>query len=428
MKRSGHAALLGLLALVVAVSFTSGCGKKTEQKAKGKIKYVLGIDALPEEGALWVLKGELTATFIYEPPGAEGLRQALKILETGKPDAKRITLPTGIVNKENAEQFIAEMGSGQGTEAAGGEETETSGETTGEKYVIGFSQVTVSEPWRVWFNDLLRKEAAKHPEVELIVQDADDRTDKQNAQMDAFIAQKVDAILISPKEAPGLTDAVKRATEAGIPVVVLDRDVNWDGYACFVGGDNMEIGRAAGREAVRLLGGEGKAKGVIYEICGGLASTPAQERRDGFHEIVEKEPGITILGGLDGDWKLEKGKQIMQDALQAYDNIDLVYAHNDPTAYGAYQAAKAAGRVGDGPGQIKYFLGIDAIPEEGALWVLKGELTATFIYEPPGAEGLRQALKILETGKPDAKRITLPTGTVNKENAKEFIEKMGGGN
>jgi ribose transport system substrate-binding protein len=296
------------------------------------------------------------------------------------------------------------------------------------KYVIGFSQVTVSEPWRVWFNDLLRQEAAKHPEVKLIIQDADDRTDKQAAQMDAFIAQKVDAILISPKEAPGLTDVVRKATEAGIPVVVLDRDVLWQGYACFIGGDNMEIGRAAGREAVRLLGGEGQATGVVYEICGGLASTPAQERRDGFHEIVEKEPGITILGGLDGDWKLEKGKQIMQDALQAYDNIDLVYAHNDPTAYGAYQAAKAAGRVGDGPGQIKYFLGIDAIPEEGALWVLKGELTATFIYEPPGAEGLRQALKILETGKPDAKRITLPTGTVNKENAKEFIEKMGGGN
>ena len=294
------------------------------------------------------------------------------------------------------------------------------------KYVIGFSQVTVNEPWRVWFNDLLRKEAAKHPEVELIIQDADDRTDKQASQMDAFIAQKVDAILISPKEAPGLTDVVRKATEAGIPVVVLDRDVNWDGYACFVGGDNMEIGRAAGREAVRLLGGEGAAKGVVYEVCGGLASTPAQERRDGFHEIVEKEEGIEILGGLDGDWKLNKSMAIMQDALQRHANIDLVYAHNDPMAHGAYKAAKAAGRFGEDEGKIKYVLGIDALPEEGALWVLKGELTATFIYEPPGAEGLRQALKILKTGKPDKKRVTLATGVVNKENVREFIAEMGG--
>jgi len=295
------------------------------------------------------------------------------------------------------------------------------------KYVIGFSQVTVSEPWRVWFNDMLRKEAAKHPEVELLIQDADDRTDKQNSQMDAFIAQKVDAILISPKEAPGLTDVVKKATEAGIPVVVLDRDVNWDGYACFVGGDNMEIGRAAGRKAVALLGGEGEAKGVIFEIFGGLASTPAQERRDGFHEIVEKEAGITIIAGQDGDWKLDKATGIMQDALQAYDNIDLVYAHNDPMAHGAYKAAKAAGRVGEGEGKIKYFLGIDAIPQEGGLWVLKGELTATFVYAPPGAEGLRQALKILKTGAPDNKRISLPTEAVTKDNAKAYIAEMGGG-
>ncbi len=350
MKRWVQGGLLVALVAAVAVSMIGGCGTKPGQEEETKIKYFLGIDALPEEGALWVLKGELTATFIYEPPGAEGLRQALKILETGQPDEKRVTLATGVVNKENVKEFIAKMGGG-GDAEAGGEATSSvefdkpGGEVVEKKYVIGFSQVTVSEPWRVWFNDLLRKEAAKHPEVELIIQDADDRTDKQASQMDAFIAQKVDAILISPKEAPGLTDVVKKATEAGIPVVVLDRDVLWDGYACFVGGDNMEIGRAAGREAVRLLGGEGQAKGVVYEICGGLASTPAQERRDGFHEIVEKEPGITILGGLDGDWKLNKAMAIMQDALQRHANIDLVYAHNDPMAHGAFKAAKAAGRV-----------------------------------------------------------------------------------
>jgi len=339
--------LFVLVLLFASSVFVNGCncGQKTggDEQAGKKIKYFLGIDALPEEGALWVLKGELTATFIYEPPGAEGLRQALKILETGKPDQKRVTLATGIVSKDNAAEFIEKMGSG----AKPADEGAAPAEGVEKKYVIGFSQVTVSEPWRVWFNDLLRKEAAKHPEVELIIQDADDRTDKQNAQMDAFIAQHVNAILISPKEAPGLTDAVRRATEAGIPVVVLDRDVNWDGYACFVGGDNMEIGRAAGREAVRLLGGPGKAKGVIYEICGGLASTPAQERRDGFHEIVDKEPGIKVLGGLDGDWKLNKAMEIMQDALQRYADIDLVYAHNDPMASGAYKAAKAAGRVAE---------------------------------------------------------------------------------
>src|SRR5205085_6111788 len=125
------------------------------------------------------------------------------------------------------------------------------------------------------------------------------------------------------------------------PVIVLDRGVNTTKYASFIGGDNKEIGRQAGHLAVRFLGGPGQAKGVIYEICGGLASTPAQERRDGFHEVVETEPGFKIVGGLDADWKSDRAQQIMQDALKTNPKIDLVYAHNDPMAHGAYLAARA---------------------------------------------------------------------------------------
>jgi len=287
-------------------------------------------------------------------------------------------------------------------------------------YKIGFSQCTVKEPWRVLFNELLRREADKHPEVQLEIQDADDMTQKQVADVKSFIVRNFDAILISPKEAPGLTGAVREATEKGIPVVVLDRDVNYKDYACFVGGDNLEIGREAGRFAVHALGGAGKAKGIIYEICGGLASTPAQERRDGFHEIVDKEPAIQVLGKLDGDWKLNKGHDILQDALKSIPTIHLVYAHNDPMAYGAWQAAQKAGREKE-----MMFIGIDAIPTEGALWVKQGKLSATFLYEPPGAEGLRQALKILKDGKPDAKRITLKTRTITADTVDAYLKDMG---
>ena len=81
----------------------------------------------------------------------------------------------------------------------------------------------------------------------------------------------------------------------------------------------------------------------------------------------------------------------MATALQANEDIDLVYAHNDPLAYNAYLASKDAGREKD----IK-FMGIDGIPNEGVTWVDKGELTATFLYATPGAEGIRQALKLLQ--------------------------------
>jgi ribose transport system substrate-binding protein len=280
-----------------------------------------------------------------------------------------------------------------------------------DKLVIGFSQCTVKEPWRVEFNRRLKEHAEKnYPNVQLDMLDADDKTEKQVADVRTFIRRRVDAILISPKEAAGLSNVVKEAAEAGIPVVVLDRDVNYKDYACFVGGDNRVIGRAAGKVAVDMLGGPGKAKGVIYEICGGLASTPGQERRDGFHEVVDQEPGIKVIGGLDADWKKDKALSIMRDALKANPVIDLVYAHNDPMAHGAYLAAKAAGR----DAEMK-FIGIDALPDEGIRWVKTGELTATLLYPTPGEVGLDMAVKILK-GQKVEKRITLPTRVFTKEN------------
>jgi len=314
--------------------------------------------------------------------------------------------------------IVGTAGCERKAQPVGAEKTVSSAATTSasatqsRRWRIGFSQCTVTEPWRVEFNRRLREHAARnYPNIELTILDAGDKTEEQVAQMKAFIQQNMDAILISPKEAAGLTNVVREATQAGIPVVVLDRNVDWDGYACFVGGDNRLIGRAAGRVAIDLLGGSGQAKGVIYEICGGLASTPGQERRAGFHEVVEKEPGITIIGGLDCDWKKDKAQKTFQDALKAHDVIDLVYAHNDPMAHGAYQAAKAVGREGE-----MKFIGIDALPEEGVRWVKAGELTATLLYPTPGEVGLDMAVRILG-GEQVPKHVTLPTRVFTQENA-----------
>jgi len=288
-----------------------------------------------------------------------------------------------------------------------------------DKYVIGFSQVTVKEPWRVVFNDrLIRKADDLSDKLELIALDADDKTENQVEHIKTFISKRVDAILISPKEASGCSKVIQEATEFGIPVVVLDRNITYKQYSAFLGADNRAIGRAAGIYAVELLGGPGKAKGKIYEICGSLASTPGQERRDGFHKVVEKEPGIIIIGGLDGDWKLDQGKAITQDALQIHKDIDIIYAHNDPMAYGAFQAARELGLEN----KIKFF-GIDGLPNEGCTWVKNGILTATFLYPTPGEEGLKIALEILE-GKREitpGETITLPTATITKENVDQFL-------
>ncbi len=288
------------------------------------------------------------------------------------------------------------------------------------KYRIGFSQATILETWRVQFNKDMKREAEKHPEIELIIADGQNKTEKQVADVENFISQGVDVLIVSPKESAGLTPVVEKAIDAGIPVIILDRNVNTDRITQFIGGDNVVIGRAAGDHAVKLLGGPGNAKGNVVEIWGGFASAPAHDRSTGFHEVTDKEPGIKyLLAPIDTEWKPAKGYEIMATALQANEKIDLVYAHNDPLAYNAYLASKDAGREKE----IK-FMGIDGIPNEGVTWVDKGELDATFLYATPGAEGIRQALKLLQ-GEKIEKKITLPTMTITKDNAADIIKANG---
>lgn len=288
------------------------------------------------------------------------------------------------------------------------------------KWRIGFSQATTIEPWRAQFNKDIIAEAAKHPEVELIVTDGEDKTEKQVADVENLIRQEVDAILISPKESAGLTGVVLQAIDAKIPVFVLDRNVETDKYVQFVGGDNKLIGRAAGEYVVDLLGGKGKATGNIVEIWGGMGTQPAHDRHDGFHEFTDKEPGIkNLLDQQSGDWKQDQAYNIMATALRNNEKIDVVYGHNDPMAYGAYLAAKDAGREKE----IK-FIGIDALPGEGVTWVKNGELTATFLYATPGAEGLIQAIKHLK-GETVEKTVVLPTMKVTAENAEQILKEKG---
>jgi len=288
------------------------------------------------------------------------------------------------------------------------------------RVVIGFSQATTNEPWRLLFNKELREEAAKYPQIDLIVKDGMDRTERQIADLESLIAQRVDAILVSPKVTEALTPTISKAFNAGIPVFVLDRGVANDRYTQFIGGDNREIGRAVGRYAVQLLGGTGRAKGKVVEIWGGMETRESHNRHGGFHEVVSQEPGIEIVNPPgDGDWKQDRGYDIMVEALKAYPHIDLVYAHNDPMAHGAYLATKDAGRE-----KGIAFLGVDGIPAEGVKWVNDGILTATFLYKTPGDEGIRQALRFLG-GENVPKRLTLPTLVIDRANAAEILRANG---
>lgn len=276
------------------------------------------------------------------------------------------------------------------------------------QFVVGMSQCNLGEPWRVQMNADIEAAAKKYPELKIIYKDAQNDTLKQRSQVEEFVSQKVDLLLISPKEAQPLTEPVAAAMDAGIPVIVLDRRLLGDKYTCFIGADNKKIGKAAGQWIVKALGG----KGNVVELMGLQTSTPGQDRHTGFLEGIAGSD-IKVIFSADMKWLEPNARTEMDSALSRFDKIDLVYAHNDPGAHGAYLAAKAAGREKD-----TKFVGIDALPQEGIAYVQQGILDATFQYPTGGAQAIDTALKILH-GEKVPKEIVLGTRLFDKTNVAE---------
>jgi len=271
------------------------------------------------------------------------------------------------------------------------------------RWTIGMSQCNLGEPWRVQMNADIKKGAEGHPEVKVIFKDAQNDNLRQLAHMEEFVRAGVNLIIISPKEAAPLTKPVADAFRKGIPVIVLDRRVLGDQFTCFIGADNKKIGRAAGEWIARLLGG----KGNVVELKGLMTSTPGQDRNSGFREGI-KGSQINVVFEADMKWLEPNARKEMESALARQPVIDLVYAHNDPAAHGAYLAAKASGRE-----KRILFVGIDGLPQEGQMYVRQGILSASFEYPTGGREAVENALAILN-GKQVPKEITLPSHVYTK--------------
>jgi ribose transport system substrate-binding protein len=296
-------------------------------------------------------------------------------------------------------------------------ETQGAGEVV-KKWTIGMSQCNLGEPWRVQMNLDIKNEAERHPEISVIYKDAQNDSLKQRSQIEEYVNAGVDLIIVSPKEAAPLTPPVAAAYEKGIPVIVLDRRVLGDKYTCFIGADNKKIGKAAGRWIVQQLGGKGR----VVELKGLMTSTPGQDRHSGFREGINGSD-LEIIFEADMKWLEPEARKEMESALARFKDIDLVYAHNDPGAHGAYLAAKATGREKD-----IIFVGIDALPHEGQVYVKQDVLQASFEYPTGGREAILTALKILNGGDVP-NEITLRSRIFTKDNVDqggEWLEEEGG--
>lgn len=291
----------------------------------------------------------------------------------------------------------------------------TQTEKTYEDLIVGFAQIGAESEWRTANTRSIKAEAERLG-VELRFSDAQQKQENQIKAIRSFIAQQVDVIGVSPVVENGWIDVFQEAKDASIPIILLDRRANIpvDLYVTLVGSDFVEEGRNAARVMAKLLHGQGK----IVELVGTVDSAPANDRYEGFREILANYPQMKIIASESGDFTQAKGKEVMEEFLQRYgDKIDALYAHNDDMALGAIKAIEAYGLK---PGQDIKIVSIDAA--RGAFEaMIEGKLNATVECNPLlGPQFLELALKVAN-GEEVPKRIKSVETIFYPDNAAQVL-------
>jgi ribose transport system substrate-binding protein len=293
----------------------------------------------------------------------------------------------------------------------------------GKKYLVAFSQCNNAEPYRAAQNALLTKLLSQQSDVDLVIADAQQDNSKQIDQIEAFIRERPNLLIVAPNERMPLTDVMARAYQDKIPVICLERDIVLPNYTTYIKNDNRKIGEMAGQFIVdRLKEKYGRPQGNIVEIRGLLGIQAEMDRYNGAHEILLKYPGVKVVHEAVADWIQAKAKDRMTEALRANSNIDVVYGHNDPMAMGAYLAARELGREKE-----MIFVGIDGLGGSGGgiQKVRDGVLAATFVYPLCVDQAVELGMRIMrEPGYEPHKLYTMQSIMVTSGNAAEMYKRF----
>lgn len=286
------------------------------------------------------------------------------------------------------------------------------------EFLIGVSQADLEEPWRIIMTEEIKEEAKKYPHLKVIYMEAAGSYEKQVQDIEELQAFGVDLLIVSPTDPSKLTPIVSQAYQK-MPVVVLDRSIEGYDYTLYIGPDNSGVGKQAGEYIKKVLG---EQDGNIVEIKGSSDSHPTRERSEGFRNTIGEESRIQILEAIDASWSRDRAEDKMYDLYGSYKKIDVVFAHNDAMALGAYKAFKETKY----PYPVK-FIGIDGLPGEygGLDLVEKGILNCTYICPTGGKEAVQYAIDILSKRKGIPKKIILRTTQINKENIAAYRHEQG---
>ena len=286
-----------------------------------------------------------------------------------------------------------------------------------DKYLIGMSQANKAEPWRTAMNQQLET-AAKAAGFDIVFADAAQDNAKQVSDIENFLTQGVDLLVVSPNEAAPLTDEINKVWKACIPVIVLDRNITNTDYTMFIGANNVAIGKSAGQYVAKWCTDNKHNPCNVIEIRGLEGAPPAKDRGDGFRAGIADNPNVKIIASQNADWLREKAVPAADAMLRANDKVDVIYGHNDPMAEGAYLAAQAAGR------DLKniLFVGIDGLPtpDGGIESVLQGRIGVSHIYPTGGKQAIAWAKLILTKAVVPPLWVELPFQTIDPKSAQDI--------
>lgn len=274
---------------------------------------------------------------------------------------------------------------------------------------IGVSQCSEGA-WRAKQNAEMERELLLHDGISMELICCHDNSQQQIKDIRYFIDQKVDLIAVSPNEPEDVTPAIAEAMDAGIPVVVFDRQVIGDKYTAFVGGDNEGAGRLLARYAMSLSNSSNPFQRCnVLELTGLMTTTPAQMRHRGFVKELETYSHAKLLASIDAHWSGDDAAALMDSLLACYPDVDVVVAHSD------WMASRAKMKANElKPGNHIRFAGIDGIvgPGEGIEAIELGRLDASATYPTGGDIIMQTAIRILE-GEPYEKETLLESHLVS---------------
>jgi ABC-type sugar transport system substrate-binding protein len=275
------------------------------------------------------------------------------------------------------------------------------------EYVIGISQFNLNEQWLVEMNREIELAGANYPTIRLVFTDAGGNSKKQSQDIDLLLAYGIDLLMVSPNNPSTLSQQIAAVYDQ-IPVIIISRPVDTESYTTFISADNQKIGYEAGQFIAKLVNHEPTK---ILELVGSSESLESRERSKGFQASISQTDNLKIISTVEGDWLQDKAEDSLAEMYMDMPNMDVIFAHNDAMAVGAYNAALKMRLT-----KIRIIgIGGSADPSASIDLVRNGILECTFINTLGGRVAFETAMVILNHTGDVPKTIILDSQMITKD-------------